>query len=194
MRRLQDFGAFVDLGGVDGLLPVSQMSWMRVKHPGDVLQVGQSVKVQIMRIDRETRRLSLGLKQLTDSPWNAARERYHAGAVVRGTVTRIEQYGAFVELEPAVEGLIHISELSPNRVRRIADVVSVGQEVEVKVLSFDLEARRIGLSIKQALPEPEEEEEATPEPAAVEATDAQPKRPSKPLKGGLGGGGGPLFG
>ena len=198
MRRLQDFGAFVDIGGVDGLLPVSQMRWTRVKHPGDVLQVGQSVKVQVIKFDREAGKITLSLKNLEQSPWATAATTYTPGSVVRGRVSRLAEFGAFVELEPAIDGLIHISELSHQRVRRVGDLVQEGQEVEVKVLEFDAERRRIALSLKQIAPPPEPEPviesatESTPEPAA-EPTPPKPKKPAQPLKGGLGGSSGPLF-
>jgi predicted RNA-binding protein with RPS1 domain len=201
VKRLQDFGAFIDIGGVDGLLPVSQMAWHRVKHPGDILQVGQEVKVQVVTFDRETRKISLSLKQLLDSPWAGAKETYQPGKVVSGVVTRVTDFGAFVELEPGIEGLVHISELSPNRVRRAADVAKPGEHVEVKVLTFDAEQKRIGLSIKQAVapPEPEPETAATTASTPDAAAETEPAAPAKPkkqknLKGGLGGSGGPLFG
>jgi small subunit ribosomal protein S1 len=203
VKRLQDFGAFVDIGGVDGLLPISQMSWQRIKHPGDVLQVGQQVKVQIARLDRETKRISLSLKSLSESPWTKAAETYTTGKIVSGVVSKLMEFGAFVELEPAIEGLIHISELSPNRVRRVNDVVQPGQQVEVKVLGCDVENKRISLSLKQALPEPEPAPPSDAETPVAPVADLAPepdppakptKAPFKPLKGGLGGSGGPLFG
>jgi len=198
VKRLQDFGAFIDIGGVDGLLPISQMAWHRVKHPGDILAVGQEVKVQVASYDRETRKISLSLKQLLESPWTKAQETFTPGKLVNGTVTRVTDFGAFVELESGIEGLVHISELSSNRVRRAADVVKPGQQVEVKVLSFDSEQKRIGLSIKQVVPVPEVEEpvatEAAPTAEEPEAVPPKPKKPAKDLKGGLGGDGGPLFG
>lgn len=199
VKRLQDFGAFIDIGGVDGLLPISQMAWHRVKHPGDILQVGQEVKVQVMSFNPETKKISFSLKELLDSPWTNAAESYSPGKVVNGVVTRVTDFGAFVELEQGIEGLVHISELSPNRVRRAADVAKPGQAVEVKVLTFDAEQKRIGLSIKQAIPVVEEEKPvAAVSGAAIpeepEAEPAKPKKPPKDLKGGLGGSGGPLFG
>jgi ribosomal protein S1 len=185
VRSVRDFGAFVDLGGVDGLLHVSEMSWQRVQDPGSIVQPGQTIKVIVLKIDPEKRKVSLGLKQLTPSPWDSAAEKYHAGAVVTGKVTRLMDFGAFVELEPAVEGLIHISELAPQRVRRVADVVQVGQEVKVMVVSLDVGQRRIGLSLKAALPK-----EAEPEPAEEEAEPEAPAKPPRPrttpLRGGLG--------
>jgi small subunit ribosomal protein S1 len=185
VRSVREFGAFVDLGGADGLLHVSEMSWTRVKDPSQVVQPGQTVKVVVLKIDREARKLSLGLKQLTASPWDNAAEKYPAGTVVTGKVTRLMDFGAFVELEPAVEGLIHISELAPQRVRRVGDVVKEGQEVQVMVLSVDREQRRISLSLKAALPK--EPEPAAEEEVEEEEVPVKPPRPrTTPLRGGLG--------
>jgi small subunit ribosomal protein S1 len=185
VRSVKDFGAFVDLGGVDGLLHVSEMSWVRVADAGKIVQIGQTVKVVVLKIDHERRKLSLGMKQLTESPWDSAAEKYKLGSVVAGKVSRLMDFGAFVELEPAIEGLIHISELSPTRVRKVGDVVKVGQDVQVMVLSVDGQQRRIGLSLKAALPE-----EPEPEAAAEEAEEEAPARPPRPrttpLRGGLG--------
>jgi small subunit ribosomal protein S1 len=192
VRSVKDFGAFVDLGGVDGLVHVSEMSWTRVEDATKVLQPGQSVKVKVLRIDREKMKLSLGMKQLEPSPWDDIATKYPVGSVVTGKVTRTAQFGAFVELEPAVEGLVHISEVAPQRIWRVTDVVQVGQDVKVVVLSVDKEQRRIGLSIKQALPKPdptpaEEEEDEDEAPAPVKP----PKPRTTPLRGGTGSG--PLF-
>ena len=184
IRSVKDYGAFVDLGGVDGLLHVGEMSWSRVNNAGDLVKVGQEVQVKVLRIDRETRKVSLGLKQLTPSPWDRIEETYARGMTVKGKVTRTMDFGAFVEIEPGVEGLIHISELSPNRVRRVADIVKADQEVEVRILKIDSEARKLSLSLRP-LPtapaaEPEEDDEddgAPPAPPTVRKV---------PLKGGLG--------
>lgn len=198
VRKVLDFGAFVDLGGVDGLLHVSELSWTRVKDARDVLQPGESVKVVVQKLDRERRKVSLGHKELLASPWDDVEARYPAGTKISGTVTRTEEYGAFVELEPAIEGLIHISELAPQRVRRVTDIVHVGQPVEVVVLSVDVPQRRISLSLKQALPEEPAEEptegQTTPEPE--EEAPRKPPRPrTTPLRGGIGdSGGSPLIG
>jgi small subunit ribosomal protein S1 len=188
VRSIREFGAFVDLGGVDGLIHVSELSWQRVKDPSEVVQPGQKVKVVVLKIDREHRKVGLGLRQLTASPWDSVPEKYHVGQVVPGKVTRVADFGAFVELEPAVEGLIHISELSPVRVRRVIDVVQPGQEVQVAVLNVDAEQRRISLSLKAALPK-EEEAPAAEAPDEEEEADepAQPPRPrTTPLRGGIG--------
>src|SRR5262249_32264437 len=146
VRSVRDFGAFVDLGGVDGLLHVSEMAWTRVKDPASVVQPGQTIKVAVLKIARESRKVSLGLKQLTPSPWDNVAANYPPGTVVNGKVTRLMDFGAFVELEPAVEGLIHVSELAPQRVRRVSDIVKPDQEVRVLVLNVDPNQRRISLS------------------------------------------------
>src|SRR4051812_7419877 len=183
VRSVKDFGAFIDLGGVDGLLHVGEMSWSRLSTPGEFVKIGQEVQVKVLRIDRETKKVSLGLKQLTPSPWDRVEESYSRGMTVKGKVTRLMDFGAFVELEPGIEGLIHITELSPNRVRRVADIVKPEQEVEVRILRLEPEAKKISLSLRPlpvAAPAEEEEEDDTP---------AAPKPPRKvPLKGGLGDG------
>jgi small subunit ribosomal protein S1 len=184
VRSVKDFGAFVDLGGADGLLHVSEMSWTRVADAGQVVQVGQQVKVIVLKVDRDRRKLSLGMKQLAPSPWDDITTKYPAGALVTGKVTRLADFGAFAELEPAIEGLIHISELSPQRVRRVRDVVQEGQEVQVQVLSVDPAQRRISLSLKaaQAKDQPPAVEEEV-----VEEAPAKPRRPrATPLRGGIG--------
>jgi small subunit ribosomal protein S1 len=184
VRSVRDFGAFVDLGGVDGLLHVSEMAWTRVKNPADVVQPGQTIKVVVLKIDRETRKVGLGLKQLTPSPWDEVVAKYPPGTVVPGKVTRLMDFGAFVELEPAVEGLIHISELAPQRVRRVSDVVKPDQEVRVLVLDVNPQQRRIALSLKGAQKEPEK---APEEEAAEEQVEVKPPRPrTTPLRGGIG--------
>ena len=185
VRSVRDFGAFVDLGGVDGLLHVSEMSWARVQDAASVVQPGQAVKVVVLKIDHETRKVGLGLKQLEASPWDNIREKYAMGQTVQGKVTRTMDFGAFVELEPGVEGLIHVSELARNRVWRVVDIVKPDQMVDVKVLSVDPDQRRISLSLKAALPpevvkSAEDEEEDTVE-------EVKPVRPRNiPLRGGVG--------
>jgi ribosomal protein S1 len=191
VRSVRDFGAFVDLGGVDGLLHVSEMSWQRVKDPSTIVQPGQTVKVVVLKLDREHRKVGLGLKQLTASPWDNIGEKYHIGDLVTGKVSRLMDFGAFVELEPAVEGLIHISELAPQRVFRVSDIVKPEQEVQVKVLSVDPAQRRISLSLKAA--QVKEPEPAAEEPEPEPEVPAKPPRPrTTPLRGGTGSGG-PLF-
>lgn len=188
VRSARDFGAFVDLGGVDGLLHVSEMSWTRVKDPSSVVKPGQSVKVVVLKIDRERRKVSLGLKQLTASPWDDIESKYLVSSMVKGKVTRLMEFGAFVELEPGVEGLIHISELAPQRVRRVGDVVQPEQEVQVMVLNVDATQRRISLSLKAALPEEGQDDAAADEADGETETDVKKHRPrTTPLRGGIGG-------
>jgi small subunit ribosomal protein S1 len=155
VRSLADYGAFVDLGGVDGLLHVGDMAWSRVSNPADVLSVGQQVEVKILKIDPEKQRISLGLKQLQPQPWDTVAEKYKAGDRVSGTVTRVAEFGAFVELEPGVEGLIHLSEMSwAKKAPKPGDVFKRGESVEAVILGVKLEERRISLGFKQLLADP----------------------------------------
>ncbi len=155
VRSLVPYGAFIDLGGVDGLLHVSDMAWGRVNKPEDVLSVGQEIKVRILKIDPETKKISLGLKQLQAEPWVAAAERFQPGQRVTGTVTRITDFGAFVEIEAGVEGLIHISEMSwGKKVRHPSDVLKPGDTVDAVILGIKPEERRISLGLKQTLSDP----------------------------------------
>lgn len=148
VRSILPFGAFVDVGGADGLLPVSELAWGRVGTPEDVVKLGQQVEVKVKRVDKVARKLSLSLKDLIVSPWDTLNQRFPPGITVTGKVTRIQEFGAFVEVEPGIEGLIHISESGLPRGRRIRDRVQEGSEVEVQVLSIDKEARRMSLSIR----------------------------------------------
>src|SRR3954465_7445229 len=150
VRSLMEYGAFVDLGGVDALLHVGEISWSRVNKPADVLSVGQQIEVKVLKVANEgdKRRISVGLKQLQDHPWDAVAGKYALGDRVRGPVTRLMDFGAFVELEPGIEGLIHISELSPKRVQRVRDFVQPEQEVEARILEIDPDAKRMSLSLK----------------------------------------------
>jgi small subunit ribosomal protein S1 len=155
VRSLMSYGAFVELGGVDGLLHVSDMAWSRVNKPEDILSVGQELQVKILKIDPDTKKISLGLKQLQPEPWETAPQRYQPGQRVNGRVTRVAEFGAFVELEPGVEGLIHISEMSWGKKIRIAsDVVKQGEIVDAVILSIKPEERRISLGLKQTLTDP----------------------------------------
>jgi small subunit ribosomal protein S1 len=155
VKNITDYGAFVDLGGIDGLLHVTDVSYKRVNHPSEVLNIGDTVKVQIIRINRETQRISLGMKQLESDPWEGASAKYPIGGVFRGRVTNITEYGAFVELEPGIEGLVHVSEMSWTKKNvHPGKIVSTSQEVDVKVLEVDEEKRRISLGLKQAQANP----------------------------------------
>lgn len=189
VRSLKDFGAFVDLGGLDGLIHISQLSWDRVNHPSEVLEVGQKVKVRIEKFDKESGKVSLSYREVGENPWQNVESKYVVGARAKGTVSRLMDFGAFVKLEPGVEGLIHISELGHGRVFRARDVVSEGQEVEVKILSVDSGEQRISLSLKALLPPPEKPgqqkvaDEDLPPPADAPKP---PKKRHQELKGGTG--------
>jgi len=151
VKNITDYGAFVDLGGIDGLLHVTDLSYKRVNHPSEVLNIGDTVKVQIIRINRDTQRISLGMKQLESDPWDGAAAKYPVGEKLSGRVTNITEYGAFVELEPGIEGLVHVSEMSWTKKNvHPGKIVSTSQEVEVVVLEVDAEKRRISLGLKQA--------------------------------------------
>jgi len=155
VRSLTDFGAFVDIGGVDALLHVADISWGRVAKPADVLKPGQEVEARVLKVDAAKRRIAIGMKQLQPHPWDLAGEKYKAGDRIHGTVTRLADFGAFVELEKGVEGLIHLSEMSwSKKVRKPADAVKVGDQVEVAVLGVNQAERRIALGLKQALGDP----------------------------------------
>ncbi len=155
VRSLMPYGAFVDIGGVDGLLHVSDISWARVSKPEDVLTAGQEVRVRILKIDSETKKISLGLKQLEPEPWETAPAKYQLNQRVQGTVTRITDFGAFVEIEPGIEGMIHISEMAwGKKVRHPGDLVKQGDVVEVVILGIKPEERRIALGLKQTLSDP----------------------------------------
>jgi small subunit ribosomal protein S1 len=155
VKNITDYGAFVDLGGVDGLLHVTDIAWRRINHPSEALHIGQTVKVQVIRFNAETQRISLGMKQLEADPWEGVELKYPAGARFKGRVTNITDYGAFVELEPGVEGLVHVSEMSWTKKNvHPGKIVSTSQEVEVQVLDVDPQKRRISLGLKQCMPNP----------------------------------------
>ncbi|MBZ5582562.1 MAG: 30S ribosomal protein S1 [Acidobacteriia bacterium] len=155
VRTLTDYGAFVDIGGVDALLHVADMSWARVNKPADVLTVGQEIDARVLKVDPAKRRISLGMKQLQPHPWELVNEKYKAGEKIRGVVTRVADFGAFVELEKGIEGLIHLSEMSwSKKVRKPSDVVKPGDQVEVVILGVNQADRRISLGLKQALGDP----------------------------------------
>jgi small subunit ribosomal protein S1 len=155
VKNITDYGAFVDLGGIDGLLHVTDIAWRRVNHPTEVLNIGQSVKVKIIKINHETHRISLGMKQLLDDPWQGIEAKYPVSAKFKGRVTNITDYGAFVELEPGIEGLIHVSEMSWTKKNvHPGKIVSTSQEVEVQILEVDPVKRRISLGLKQTMRNP----------------------------------------
>ena len=158
VKNITDYGAFVDLGGVDGLLHVTDIAWKRINHPSEALQVGQTVDVQVIRFNAETQRISLGMKQLLSDPWADAAEKFVIGSKLTGRVTNITDYGAFVELDEGVEGLVHVSEMSWTKKNvHPGKIVSTSQQIEVMVLDVDLVKRRISLGLKQCTANPWEE-------------------------------------
>lgn len=168
VRNLLDYGAFVDIGGVDGMLHVAEISYGRVNKPADVLSVGQQVDVKILKVDPRKKRISLGMKQLLPDPWTTAGEKYHVGDRVKGTVSRLADFGAFVELEPGLDGLVHLSEMSwSKKVRKPSDVVNPGDVVEVVVLAVNPADKRVSLGLKQALGDPWDEAEKKYAPGTV---------------------------
>ena len=176
VSSIVDFGAFVDLGGIDGLVHISELSWHHVNHPSEVVKVGQEVEVQVLDVDLNRERISLGLKQTTEDPWRTLVKKYPVGAIVEGSVTKLVTFGAFVDLGDGVEGLVHISEMAKQHVDAPAQVCAVGDTVQVKVMEIDLDRRRISLSMKAAaetlgvevevkpLDKPEEDEESEEAP------------------------------
>jgi len=168
VKNITDYGAFIDLGGVDGLLHITDMSWGRVNHPSELFNVGDKIKVKVIKFSREDSRVSLGYKQMSEDPWLHADMRFPKNMRVQGKVVSLTDYGAFVELEPGIEGLIHISEMTWNkRVKHPSKIVSVGSPVEVVVLDIDTEARRISLGLKQTEPNPWDDLEARYAPGTV---------------------------
>ncbi len=190
VKTLKDYGAFIDLGGLDGFLHIGEISWSRLNHPDEVLTQGQTVEVKVLSIDKERSRVSLGMRQLTQDPWSGVVAAYAVGRRVSGKVTRIMDFGAFVELEPGIEGLAHISELDHTRVRRVGDILKEGQHLEVQILEVDPDRKRISLSLKALKEKPGGEDPDEPEGPPVERVDPAT------LKGGIGNGGdgGMLFG
>jgi len=179
VARIEGFGAFLEAEeGIEGLLPVSEISWQRIRHPSDVLKEGDTVRVVVLSLDPVQKRMTFSLKQAGGDPWAKVEERFAANMVVNGKVTRTADFGAFVELEPGLEVLVHISELAPQRVRAVADVVKPGQDVRVRILEVDKEKRRISLSIRRA------EETVAPAPSAP-APEAAKSKKRPPLRGGL---------
>lgn len=171
VMRFTEYGAFVDIGGIDGLLHISEISWGKLKHPQEALKIGEKVQVKILSMNNEKGKISLGLKQNIPEPWTVIDENYHIGQIISGKIVQIKDYGAFVELEPGLDGLVHISEIAYKRVTNIADEISVGQEVSAKILEIDKERKRISLSIKDTLDPPSAQEESAFE---ADETDAAP--------------------
>jgi small subunit ribosomal protein S1 len=185
VAKIENFGAFIEVEeGVEGLLPVSEMSWQRIRHPSDLLKVGDTIRLVVIALDPVNKKLTFSLKQAGPDPWKELGQRYATDMVVEGKVTRIVDFGAFVELEPGLEGLVHISELADHRVKSAGDVVKSGQDVKVRILEVDEKSRRMSLSLKRA---------ATPTPTPGQSASAGPdraaqssKKKKKPeLRGGL---------
>ena len=170
VTNLMNFGAFVDLGGADGLVHVSEMAWHRVKHPKELVEVGQEVQVYVLNVDRENERIALSMKRLIDDPWSQAGKKYAVGDVVEGEVTNLTDFGAFARIERGIEGLIHISELSPYKVEHPREVVHRGQRITVRLISIDVERQRMGLSLKRA-PQPLIENEEDGDEFTLEEND-----------------------
>ena len=188
VSSIVNFGAFVDLGGVDGLVHVSELSWKHVDHPSEVVQVGQEVEVEVLDVDLERERVSLSLKATQEDPWKEFERKYSAGEIIDGQVTKLVPFGAFVRVAAGIEGLVHISEISDQHIETPESVLSVGQEVRVKVIEVDVPRRRISLSMRQvggAMPRPaseiEEEATPTPEPAATEVVAESPAPEPEPV-------------
>ncbi|MBM6775417.1 30S ribosomal protein S1 [Olsenella profusa] len=173
VSSIVDFGAFVDLGGIDGLVHISELSWNHVNHPSEVVKVGQEVEVQVLDVDLNRERISLGLKQTTEDPWRMLVKKYPVDAIVEGTVTKLVTFGAFVDLGEGVEGLVHISEMAKQHVDQPSQVCQVGDKVQVKVMEIDLDRRRISLSMKAAAETLGTEVEVKPLPESDKAEDAE---------------------
>ncbi|MHB9111896.1 MAG: 30S ribosomal protein S1 [Thermoleophilia bacterium] len=174
ISNIVDFGAFVDLEGIDGLIHISELSWGHVNHPSEVLTVGQKVNVKVLDIDRDRQRVSLGLKQTQDDPWASLVDAHQVGDIMTGAVTKLVSFGAFVQISEGIEGLVHISELASHHVEKPEEVVAVGDEIEVKVIEIDAQRRRLSLSIKRLHEEDEPETEAGEESAAETEAEAAP--------------------
>ena len=186
VTRVENFGAFVEVEeGLEGLLPTSEMSWKRIRHPSEVTNVGEQLRLMVIQVQPKARKLTLSLKQIGGDPWSEATSKYAPGSVHEATVTRTADFGAFAELETGVEGLIHISELANNRVRRTEDVVNVGQKVNARVLDVDLEKRRIRLSLKERDERAEQMAAEDVEKRKEQKQQRQKRLSKKPLRGGL---------
>lgn len=164
VRRLTDFGAFVDIGGVDGLIHISDLAWHKVNHPSEIVSVDEEVEVKVLKLERERERISLGLKQTQPNPWDTVAERYETGSIIEGKVMKLVSFGAFVEVEPGVEGLVHISQISKKHIPTPGDVLSVGDIVKVKIMDINAEERKMSLSIREATEEVKEHKNSYEQP------------------------------
>ena len=197
VRKVMDFGAFVDIGGLDGMIHISQLSWDKIKHPSEVVKEGDKIQVRVEKIDVETGKIGLSYRSLQDNPWTDVDAKFPIGTLVRGTVTRLANFGAFVRLATGIEGLIHISELAHKRVANVANVLKEGEEVEVKILTVERDSQRIGLSLRatQAKPESANSASKKPEPEDEPRREPAVRKYQGTLKGGTGvNNGGELFG
>ena len=168
VKNLTKFGAFVDIGGVDGLIHLSELSWYKIKHPSEVVSVGDDVEVIVLDFDREKERISLGYKKSEDNPWNKVAEKHQVGDIITGKVVRLVPFGCFVQIDKSVDGLVHISQISNKRIAKPDDVLKIGQKVEAKIVEMDLESKKIGLSIKEVNQiDPVEEDVEEPEKTIV---------------------------
>ena len=177
VKRFTDYGAFVDIGGVDGLLHISEISWGKIKKPQDVLELEEKIKVKILSMNREKGKISLGLKQTTPEPWENIGSKYQVGDIIEGKVVQLKEYGAFIEIEPGLDGLVHISEIAYKRVQSPANELEIGQIVNAKILDIDTEKRRISLSIKETLDRDAEKAAPAPAPAEEEPEEAPVEEP-----------------
>jgi small subunit ribosomal protein S1 len=165
VKRLTDFGAFVDVGGIDGLVHISEVSWQRVGHPQEVLSVGEEIKVKVLEVIPERERISLSVRQAQPDPWSQISEKFSEGDIVKGKVTRIVNFGAFVELMPGVEGLVHISQMADFHVKHPSEIIQEGEEVDAKILEINTQGKRISLSVKEARPAPRDFSSHSNQPA-----------------------------
>ncbi len=196
VKTIKDYGAFINIGPVDGFLHIGEISWSRINHPNEALKEGQTVDVKILKLDAEKKRISLGMKQLAQNPWATAPERYATGRTVTGKVTRITDFGAFVELEPGLEGMVHISELAWRRVGSVGEILSIGETRDFQVQDVDTKRKRVSLSLKALEKRPEPAKPEKVEEEVSEAAAEQRKPRNQNLRGGRDGGGsrGGLFG
>lgn len=184
VTKLMDFGAFVDIGGVEGLVHISKLSWDRVTHPKEVVSEGERVKVKVEKINSETGKISLSIRDTLEHPWDDIQSKYAPNETVKGTVSKIAEFGAFVKLEPGIEGLVHISEIAHHRVMRVSNHVNAGDQVEVKILSIDTDKQKLGLSIKATMAAPVKAEKKTEVDADEPIRESAVPQSDAPLKGG----------
>lgn len=187
VKSLTNFGAFVDIGGVDGLVHTSEMSWRKIKHPSEVFRIGDEVEVKVLDFDKEKEKISLGYKKASDDPWNTVAQKYYVGDIVHGKVVRLVPFGCFVQIDDAIDGLVHISQISNKRIAKPDDVLKVGQEVDAKIIEMDVENRKIGLSIKEVNPiDPVSDTETADNEQSEAPTEDLPTEHKEELSGTIG--------